>query len=105
MKTISCAALKAKLDAGEKVQIIDIREHHEVDSGNIGGKHIPMAEVMDRMDEIARDCPVVVHCKSGSRASAMVYALETEKGFDNVYHLEGGIEAWAEKIDPQVIVY
>jgi len=105
MKTISCAALKSKLDAGEKVQIIDIRESHEVDSGNIGGKHIPMAEVMERMDEIERDCPVVIHCKSGSRASAMVYALETEKGFDNVYHLEGGIEAWANEIDPQVIVY
>jgi len=105
MKTISCTALKSKLDAGEKVQIIDIRENFEVESGNIGGKHIPMAEVMKRMDEIARDCPVVIHCKSGSRASAMVYALETEKGFNNVYHLEGGIEAWAEEIDPQVIVY
>lgn len=105
MKTISCAALKSKIDAGEKIQVIDIREAHEVDSGNIGGKHIPMAEVMDRTDEIARDRMVVVHCKSGSRASAMVYALETEKGFDNVYHLEGGIEAWARDIDPELIVY
>lgn len=105
MKTITCTALKSKLDAGEEVQIIDIREAHEVDSGHMGGVHIPMADVMNRLDEIRQDCPVILHCKSGSRASAMVYALETEKGFDNVYHLEGGIEAWANEIDPEIIVY
>lgn len=48
---------------------------------------------------------VVIHCKSGARAAAMVYALETDKGFENVYHLEGGIAAWAADIDPEIIVY
>lgn len=105
MKTITATALKAKLDAGEDVQIIDIRDIHEVDSGSLGGIHIPMEEVMVRTDEIRKDCPVIFHCKSGARASAMVYALETEKNFNNIYHLEGGIEAWAENIDPDVTVY
>jgi rhodanese-related sulfurtransferase len=105
MKTMSPEKLKSLLDEGRDVQIIDIRESHEVESGNLGGSHIPMAEVMDRIDEIRKDCPVVVHCKSGSRASAMVFALQSEKGLENVYNLEGGLEAWAEKIDPQITVY
>ena len=105
MKEITPKELKEKLDAGETIQIIDIRENYEVESGNIGGDHIRMAEVMDQCDKIRKDCMVVIHCKSGARASAMVYALETAKGFENVYHLEGGIAAWALDIDPEIIVY
>ncbi len=105
MKELTPKELKQKLVDGETIQIIDIREYHEVDSGNIGGKHIPMADVMEHCDKIRRDCPVVIHCRSGARATAMIFALETQKGFDNLYHLEGGIEAWAEQVDPQIIVY
>lgn len=105
MKEITPKALKKKLDAGEDIQIIDIREYHEVESGNMGGTHIPMAEVMDHCDAIRRDCPVVIHCKSGSRASAMIYALETQKDFENLYLLKGGIEAWVRDVDPKITVY
>ncbi|HKL40703.1 MAG TPA: rhodanese-like domain-containing protein [Cryomorphaceae bacterium] len=105
MSQISVQELKTLLDKGEDVQVIDIREIHEVDSGSIGGKHIPMASLIERFAEIRRDVPVVIHCKSGSRASAMVHMLRTEKAFDNVVLLEGGIEAWAREIDPTVIVY
>jgi rhodanese-related sulfurtransferase len=105
MSQISVQELKTLLDKGEKVQIIDIREIHEVDSGTIGGAHIPMASLIERSAEIRRDVPVVIHCKSGSRASAMVHMLRTEKGLENVVLLEGGIEAWAREIDPTVIVY
>lgn len=105
MKEITPQALKKMLDAGETIQIIDIRESHEVDSGNIGGLHIKMANVMKECDKIRRDCPVVIHCKSGSRASAMVFALETQKGFENLYNLKGGLEGWVREIDPKIIVY
>lgn len=105
MKEITPKELKNKLDAGEIIQIIDIRENYEVESGSLGGDHIRMAEVMDHCDKIRKDCMVVIHCKSGARASAMVYALENERGFENVYHLKGGIEAWANDIDPKIIVY
>jgi rhodanese-related sulfurtransferase len=64
-----------------------------------------MADIMERTEEIRRDVPVVIHCKSGQRAAAMVYALRNDKGFENVYLLEGGIEAWAREIDPTIIVY
>jgi len=105
MSQISVLELKSLLDKGEDVQIIDIREIHEVDSGSIGGIHIPMGNLIDRSAEIRKDVPVVIHCKSGSRASAMVHVLRTEKGLDNVLLLEGGIEAWVREIDPSVIVY
>jgi len=105
MKEITPKELKQKLDAGETIQIIDIREYHEVDSGNIGGDHIPMADLMAHCHKIRTDCNVVIHCRSGARATAMIFALETQKGFENLYHLKGGIEAWAKQIDPQLIVY
>ena len=105
MSQISVKELKTLLDKGQKIQIIDIREIHEVDSGTIGGTHIPMAELIDRSNEIRKDIPVVIHCKSGSRASAMVHALRTEKNMLNVHLLEGGIEAWARQIDPSITVY
>ena len=105
MSQISVQELKTLLDRGEAVQLIDIREIHEVDSGTIGGLHIPMASLIERFTEIRKDIPVVIHCKSGSRASAMVHILRTEKAFENVVLLKGGIEAWAREIDPTVIVY
>lgn len=105
MTEIKAKDLKAMLDRGEEVQIIDIREIHEVDSGEIGGTHIPMAEVINRLEEVRKDIPVVMYCKSGKRAEAMVHVLQKEKGMENVVSLCGGIQAWADRIDPNVNVY
>ena len=105
MKEITPQQLKRKLDAKEVIQIIDIREYHEVDSGSIGGLHIPMAHVLENCHKIKKDCPVVIHCRSGDRAKAIVHVLETQKGFTNIYHLQGGIMGWAAEIDPKIIVY
>lgn len=106
MKEITAQQLKQMLDAKKTIQIIDIREYHEVDSGSIEGCiHIPMAKVLKNCDKIRTDCPVIIHCRGGDRARAMAYVLETQKGFNNIYHLKGGIKSWAEKIDPQIFVY
>jgi adenylyltransferase/sulfurtransferase len=105
MQSIDVFKLKSMIDSGLPHQIIDIREYHEVESGNIEGLHIPMAEILDRCTEIRRDVPVVMHCKSGARAQAAIHALEVEKGFNNLIHLEGGIEAWAREINPELVVY
>jgi len=102
---ITVQELKKKLDNKEKIQLIDIREFHEVDSGSMGGLHIPMGDLLDRISEIRTDIPVVIHCKSGSRSEAMVYSLRKEKKLNNVWTLNGGIEAWAKEIDPTIIVY
>ncbi len=105
MSSIKVKELKARLDAGDDIQLIDIREEHEVDSGKICDKHIPMADIMNRIDDLRMDVPVIIYCKSGSRAEAIVHVLQTEKNMDNAIYLEGGIEAWSSEIDPSIIVY
>lgn len=80
-------------------QLIDIREEHEVVTFNIGGKHIPMDKVLSNSKYIERDIPVVIHCQSGRRSAAVVYALQQKFGYDNLYSLEGGITAWAELVE------
>ncbi|MFN3918085.1 MAG: rhodanese-like domain-containing protein [Flavobacteriales bacterium] len=89
----------------EPFQLIDIREPYEIEICHIGGQHIPMAEILDRKDEINREIPVIIHCRSGKRSSAVVNALETHFGLTNVYNLKGGILAWANEIDTSLEQY
>lgn len=78
----------------DDVQVVDVREPHEWRAGHIGGAaHIPMGEVVARLDEIARDRPVAVVCRSGHR-SATVADFLTTNGFD-AHNVEGGMLAWA----------
>jgi len=79
-------------------QLIDIREEHEVVIFNIGGKHIPMDSVLKNANYIEKNIPVVIHCQSGRRSAAVVYALQQKFGYDNLFSLEGGITAWAELV-------
>mgnify|MGYP003341946308 FL=1 len=85
-------------------QLIDVREDHEVEVCNLGGVHIPMAEVVDNLDKIAKDKRVVVHCKMGGRSAAICNLLENS-GFDNAYNLQGGIFAWIDEIDNSLSKY
>lgn len=105
MKKITPDRLLRAAETETDFQIIDVREMYEVESGNIGGLHIPMAEVTERRGEISRDVPVAVCCRSGKRAAAVVHFLETEFHFDNLYCLEGGIEAYAKETDAEITVY
>lgn len=94
MKSVTAKELKLWQTEGKKFQLIDIREIYEVENENLGGIHIPMDEVLSRTEELMRNIPVVLHCNSGKRSNAVVYALEKKFGFDNLYSLEGGISAW-----------
>jgi len=89
---------------GREFQLVDIREAHEVAVSTLGGEHIPMAFCLARQHLIRRDVPVVVHCRSGARAAAVVSALEQKGGFDNLYNLRGGIEGWAREMAPEMEV-
>ncbi|NNE55317.1 MAG: rhodanese-like domain-containing protein, partial [Flavobacteriales bacterium] len=91
MNAITASELKAKMDAGEDLQLIDIREEHEIQICSIGGQSIPMAEILTRADDLRRDCPVVIHCRSGKRSAAVIHMLESRFEFDNLYNLDGGI--------------
>ncbi len=70
--------------------ILDVREKSEWDAGHVKGAcHIPLSELRGRMDEIPRDQPVYVHCRSGQRSYNAVLALQYQ-GFDQVYNISGG---------------
>ena len=89
---------------GADLVLLDVRESHEVERATLGGTHIPLAQVGSRLDEIPRDRKVVVHCKLGGRSAKAVTALR-QLGYEDVWNLQGGIQAWAERIDPGVPTY
>lgn len=105
MQYISVTELKAKRENNEIFTLLDIREGYELDICSIGGMHIPMAEVMERADEIARDQEVVVLCRSGKRAQSVANLLVCDLGYSNVVIVEGGILAWIEQVDNQLEAY
>ncbi len=96
--------LKEKMDRDEALELIDVREPDEADICEIGGELIPMGQIMDRVEDLPKDRPIVVHCRSGKRSGKVVEKLE-EQGFDNAYNLKGGILEWADKIDPSLPKY
>ena len=96
--------LKHKLDAGEDVLVLDVREPYEYQIANIGGKLIPQNEVPQRLAEIPRDREIVVQCLSGGRSQRVAEFL-VQSGYDKVANLAGGIRAWSAEIDPSVPQY
>ncbi len=96
--------LKQRIDAGEDVQLIDVREPYEYQIAQIGGKLIPQNEVPQRLHEIDREREVVVHCRSGARSQKIAEFLK-QAGYPNVANVAGGILAWADEIDPSVQKY
>ncbi len=94
-KEIDPAELKRMRDENRPFQLVDIREPYEAEICTLGGDLIPMGEVLDRLGELRKDVPVVMHCRSGSRATAMIEALSSRYGFTNLINLKGGILAYA----------
>lgn len=105
MKEITVQELKQLIDSKADFQLIDVREPHEYDLCNLEGELIPMAEVPENMDRIAKDKQVVIHCRSGRRSGDILLWLEKNYGFENLYNLKGGILAWAKEIDPTMPSY
>lgn len=101
MDIITVEELKARMDAGEKLHIIDVREPEEFEAFNIGAKLIPLGrfQMMD-VDELMplKDEEVILHCRSGKRSMTACLILES-MGFTNTKNLEGGMLAWQEKFD------
>jgi rhodanese-related sulfurtransferase len=104
MNSITVEELKKKLGNKEDIKVIDVREDYEVEEANFGADHIPMGSIIDRIDEIPKDKEVIVHCRSGKRSASVIDSLERMYGYDNLYNLEGGIKAWADKIDSSLDV-
>lgn len=100
MKEITATELKHLRESGAPYQLIDVREAYEAEACTIGGTLIPMGEIVDRRNEIRRDVPVIIHCKSGNRGAAVVQALEGRYGFSDLMNLKGGITAYAAEVEP-----
>src|SRR5689334_9876477 len=105
MRDISAKDLKTRLDAGENIDIIDVREDWEVQIGTLPNAiHIPMDDIPDSVDKISKDKPVVIMCHTGRRSEQVVMWLESED-FENLYNLVGGIAAWKADVDPSIPGY
>ncbi|MBA3663695.1 MAG: rhodanese-like domain-containing protein [Bacteroidetes bacterium] len=98
VKEITVQDLKTLQDSKADYQLIDVREEYEFDEANLKGELIPMGDVMNNVDKIAKDKQVVIHCRSGRRSASVIQALESQHGFTNLYNLKGGILAYIEEI-------
>jgi molybdopterin/thiamine biosynthesis adenylyltransferase/rhodanese-related sulfurtransferase len=101
---ITVGELKERLDNGQDVSVLDVREPHEYEVANIGARLIPLGELPERLIELDKDETLAVHCKTDGRSARAVQLLR-EAGFRNVYNVKGGITAWSEEIDPSVPKY
>lgn len=98
MENITAEAVKQRLDNGEKLNLVDVREPHENAEFNIGGTLVPLGDIRAmQVDEIEplKDEEVIVYCRSGNRSGQAAMILET-MGFTNVKNLTGGMLKWQE---------
>jgi rhodanese-related sulfurtransferase len=100
MEIISVEELKARMDAGEKLHVIDVREPEEYAEFNIGAKLIPLGQIQSMQIEELEDLKneeLIIHCRSGKRSAVACLFLES-MGFTNTKNVEGGMLAWKERI-------
>jgi len=103
---ITVKELDERLQAGENIYLLDVREPFERDIINIGGTLIPMRALPDRIEELEdrKDDEIVVYCRSGARSGRVVAWLRSI-GFKNAVNLTGGVLAWRDEIDPDLPGY
>ena len=108
---LSASDLKIRLDAGEPLQLVDVREAMELDLARLDAPvvHLPLSESERWMGQLSalidRDRPVVVLCHAGIRSWQFACWLMEAQGFERVWNLHGGIDAWSVEADPAVPRY
>jgi sulfur-carrier protein adenylyltransferase/sulfurtransferase len=106
MEEITATELKQRLDKGDDIQIIDVREPHEFEIGRIPNSTlIPLGQVVNRMNEIDSNRETVMHCKMGGRSAKAIEALQRAGFTGRLANLKGGITAWSNEVDPSVPKY
>ena len=104
---ITPTELKARLDAGDDLFILDVREPHEWGISNLedlGAVLIPKGDVLARMAELDTAKEMIVHCRSGARSADVIRELQGH-GFSKMWNLTGGINLWAKEVDPSLPTY
>ena len=99
MQNITAEEVKKRLDSGEKLNLVDVREPHENAEFNIGGVLVPLGKIQtmqtDDLDHL-KDEEVILYCRSGNRSGQAALFLDT-LGFKNTKNLVGGMLGWQEK--------
>jgi adenylyltransferase/sulfurtransferase len=101
---ISVHELKVRLDRGDDVFLLDVREPHEYDLVNMGGFLIPLGDLQKRVNELDSSRQIVAHCHHGGRSATAVKFLR-QVGFAKAVNLAGGIDEWAAEVDPSLLRY
>ena len=99
MQPISVDELKARVDAGESVYLLDVREPFEHENFNIGGVLLPLGKIQSLQTDYIDDWKgqeIICYCRSGNRSGQACLILETA-GFTNVKNLSGGMNAWQDR--------
>jgi rhodanese-related sulfurtransferase len=94
LKHITAEQLRNTLGQKRNIYLLDVREDFEHEDFDIGGKLIPLDEVMGKAAEIPTDVPVVVYCHRGIRSQIAIQRLEDKFGFTNLVNLQGGLDKW-----------
>jgi adenylyltransferase/sulfurtransferase len=102
---ITASELAQRLQAGDRLRLIDVREPHELEISRIeGAELIPLGQLAARLSELDSAEEIVLFCKAGTRSARALEVLASA-GFRKVKNLKGGINAWAKEVDPSLPVY
>lgn len=105
MKEVTGPELAAELAAGKSPLLLDVREPHELQISKLPGVlAIPMGEVPARLAEVPKDADIVVICRSGGRSGQITQFL-SDQGYAQVRNLIGGMNGWADQVDPTTTKY
>jgi len=106
MEEITATELKERLDKGDDLQIIDVREPNEYEVARLeGSKLIPLGQIVNRKGEIDESRETIVHCKLGGRSAKAIEALQRAGFTGRLVNLKGGITAWSNEVDASVPRY
>jgi len=106
MKELTPRELKKRLDAKEKLMVVDVREPHELAVARLPGTcDIPLGQILSRMNELDQSRDVVVMCRSGGRSARAIEELQKAGYHGTLINLKGGILAWSDEVDPAIRKY
>lgn len=106
MEEITATELKKRMDNGDDIQLIDVRQPDEHAFAKIeGAKLIPLGEIVNRMGELNQDRETIVHCKAGGRSAQAIEALKRAGYTGELKNLRGGITAWSNEVDSKIPKY
>ncbi|MFM2326372.1 MAG: hypothetical protein RIR31_574 [Bacteroidota bacterium] len=94
MKSITATELAQLIESKKNIQLIDVRQSEEHEEFNIGGELIPLGEIIQQVEKISTNKPVIIYCRKGIRSQIAIQRLQEKLEFANLINLIGGTEAW-----------